>query len=206
MSFFIPSAKVSATLRRSPPLHQLGVIAPRDKSGQHVIWALRDCALGKALVAVCEDHLCWLGFSDKGQANLLARFKADWGMAECVEGTHPLMKKALSKEPQDLPLLVSGTPFQLAVWAALLQIPRGALVRYGDLAAYIGRPRSARAVGNAVGANPVSWVIPCHRVGHSNGSLKGFGWGEACKRRLLELEGALTPSENPASRKVRAAG
>lgn len=190
-SAFIPPAKVASTLKRQVAAHPLSVIERRDKVGQHVLWSLRESKLGTVLVAVCEDRICWMGFADRGKAHLLSRFYEDWGMAQCQEGEHPLMAKAVALTPSEVPLLISGTPFQIAVWAALVKIPRGQLIRYGDLAEVIGRPNAARAVGNAVGANPISWLIPCHRVGHSSGSLKGFGWGEACKRRLLTLEGAL---------------
>ncbi|HEX7124788.1 MAG TPA: methylated-DNA--[protein]-cysteine S-methyltransferase [Thermodesulfobacteriota bacterium] len=94
----------------------------------------------------------------------------------------------------DVALDLAGTPFQLAVWRALLEIPYGATVTYGELAARLGRPGAARAVGAAVGANPVSLLVPCHRVVGAGGSLTGFGWGLALKRRLLahEQQGALT--------------
>jgi len=89
-----------------------------------------------------------------------------------------------------LPLSLSGTPFQLAVWEELLRVPYGEVVSYGGLARRIGRARAARAVGGAVGANPVPILVPCHRVVRGDGSLGGFGPGLEWKRRLLALEGA----------------
>jgi methylated-DNA-[protein]-cysteine S-methyltransferase len=88
----------------------------------------------------------------------------------------------------DLPLALTGTPFQRAVWAQLQRIPYGRTVTYGELADRIGRPTAARAVGLANGRNPVSIVVPCHRVVGSAGDLTGYGGGLGCKRRLLELE------------------
>lgn len=91
----------------------------------------------------------------------------------------------------DLPLRYSGTPFQTRVWDALCGIPYGETRTYGELAEYIGSPKSARAVGRACHANPIAVIIPCHRVVGSSGSLTGFGGGIDVKERLLRLEGAI---------------
>lgn len=88
----------------------------------------------------------------------------------------------------DLPLAPEGTPFQTRVWRALRAIPYGEKAGYGEIAARIGAPGAARAVGGANGRNPIAIVIPCHRVVGSNGSLTGFGGGLDRKRFLLELE------------------
>jgi len=93
----------------------------------------------------------------------------------------------------DLPLDLQGTPFQLRVWRALLTIPYGATRSYSQIALAIGAPQAVRAVGAANGANPIAIVVPCHRVIGSGGSLTGYGGGLPLKRRLLELEGAVTP-------------
>ncbi len=90
-----------------------------------------------------------------------------------------------------LPLSLSGTRFQLRVWKELLEVPYGELVSYGELARRVGHPLAARAVGGAVGANPVPILVPCHRVIRADGTLGGFGPGLRWKRRLLRLEGAL---------------
>jgi methylated-DNA-[protein]-cysteine S-methyltransferase len=89
--------------------------------------------------------------------------------------------------PQALDL-AAGTPFQQQVWQVLLRIPAGETRSYGWVAAAIGRPKAARAVGQAVGANPINIIIPCHRVVGSNGSLTGYGGGLPLKQRLLDLE------------------
>jgi methylated-DNA-[protein]-cysteine S-methyltransferase len=91
----------------------------------------------------------------------------------------------------DLPLAAAGTPFQQRVWAALRRIPRGETRSYGGMAAELGRPGAARAVGRANATNPICLIVPCHRVIGADGSLTGFAFGEEIKRRLLELEGAL---------------
>jgi methylated-DNA-[protein]-cysteine S-methyltransferase len=90
----------------------------------------------------------------------------------------------------DLPLRPAGTQFQQTVWAALREIPYGETAGYGELAARIGRPGAARAVGLANGRNPIAIVVPCHRVIGSGGSLTGYGGGLERKRYLLSLEGA----------------
>lgn len=91
----------------------------------------------------------------------------------------------------DLPLDTRGTPFQEAVWAEVARIPYGTTTTYGEVARRIGRPRAARAVGGANGANPLPIIIPCHRVIGAGGSLTGYGAGLAIKAALLQLEDAL---------------
>jgi methylated-DNA-[protein]-cysteine S-methyltransferase len=93
----------------------------------------------------------------------------------------------------DLELAPEGTPFERSVWEALRTIPFGETRSYGEIAAAIGHPGAARAVGRANGANPIPIVVPCHRVIGSNGSLTGFGGGLENKSRLLELEGGALP-------------
>jgi methylated-DNA-[protein]-cysteine S-methyltransferase len=93
----------------------------------------------------------------------------------------------------DVALAPSGTPFQLAVWAALQEIPFGETVGYGELAGRIGRPNASRAVGAANGRNPISILVPCHRVIGADGSLTGYGWGTARKSWLLDHERAQAP-------------
>jgi methylated-DNA-[protein]-cysteine S-methyltransferase len=98
-----------------------------------------------------------------------------------------------SRATFDLALAPAGTPFQQRVWAELARIPAGTTVTYGELARRVGRPGAARAVGAAVGRNPVSIVVPCHRVVGSDGALTGYAGGIARKAFLLALEGAPAP-------------
>ena len=93
----------------------------------------------------------------------------------------------------DLPLAPTGTPFQLACWWALAEIPYGETSTYGAQAMRIGKPEAIRAVGAANGANPLAIVLPCHRVIGADGSLTGFGGGLPTKRRLLDLEAGILP-------------
>ncbi len=94
----------------------------------------------------------------------------------------------------DVPLRLDGTPFQRAVWSALLEIPYGTTWTYAQIAGQLGNPRATRAVGAANARNPISIVVPCHRLVGSGGGLTGYGWGLDRKRRLLELEGAIEPA------------
>jgi len=87
-----------------------------------------------------------------------------------------------------VPVVAEGTSFQKAVWAELVRIPYGARRTYGEIASALGRPRAARAIGSACGANPVPILVPCHRVVGAEGALGGFGAGITTKRKLLELE------------------
>ena len=89
---------------------------------------------------------------------------------------------------EKLQLLVCGTLFQIQVWRALLLIPWGSVATYSQMAERVGRPRAVRAVGTAIGANPIAWLIPCHRVLRSDGQLGGYRWGLERKRACLDYE------------------
>jgi len=114
---------------------------------------------------------------------------------------HPVLRRAVAQLAEyfagkrtgfDLPLdLQGGTPFQQSVWDALLRIPRGGTTSYAELARRLGKPQAARAIGAAVGRNPVSIVVPCHRVLGTDGTLTGYAGGLERKTALLQLEGAL---------------
>lgn len=95
-----------------------------------------------------------------------------------------------ARERFDLPVRLEGTPFQIAVWSALLDIPYGRTSTYAEVAVRVGHLRAARAVGAANGQNPISIIVPCHRLIGADGGLTGYGWGLDRKRRLLELEGS----------------
>ena len=100
---------------------------------------------------------------------------------------------------QTLPLFAQGTPFQVMVWQALLRIPCGSTLSYGQLAAAIGRPTAVRAVAGAVAKNPIAFLIPCHRVLPTSGGIGGYRWGQACKRAMLTWEKALPTPQPPQS-------
>lgn len=147
--------------------------------------------LGEILLAADDTGLTGLWFA--GQKYFAA------GLADAAEGETEAIRAARrwldeyfsGREPGFTPpLSLAGTPFQRRVWAALLEIPYGGTVTYGELAAKLGT--SPRAVGSAVGRNPVSVIVPCHRVLGADGSLTGYAGGVEKKLRLLRLEGAVT--------------
>lgn len=143
--------------------------------------------------------LCLVG-NDTGLTHLL--FQGQTRPERAVERESPLLRRAALELEEyfdrrrkyfTIPLCPPGTPFQQAVWSALRAIPYGQTVCYKDIAAEIGRPTAARAVGQANGANPLPILIPCHRVTAAGGSLGGYSLGLEVKRELLKLEGAAIP-------------
>ena len=138
-----------------------------------------------------------VGWCGKGVVSL--RFPGTFPGVPLARATGPALRLArelkeyLAGVRRDftVPVALTGTEFQLRVWKALLEVPYGKTVTYGELARRIGRPRAARAVGGAVGANPIPIVIPCHRVVPKTGGIGNYGPGPHWKRELLRLEGAL---------------
>ena len=139
-----------------------------------------------------------------------AEVRKEWPKAEIkrndkraktlTDRAFPFSRKSLNncKETQEssMRLWVRGTDFQFQVWKALLQLPPGKLASYGFIAAQLGQPKAARAVGNAVGANPVAMIIPCHRIIHSTGHVQGYRWGTGRKRAIIAWERAKFSKEN----------
>lgn len=156
------------------------------------IYTLLDSPLGTLALASDGSHLTGIHFSRRDgrpaverawqrddAAPVLARARAQ--IAEYFDGRRTRF---------DLPLSLQGTAFQRSVWRALLKVPFGKTSTYGALAAEIGRPNAARAVGAAIRANSLAVVVPCHRIIGANGSLTGYAGGLARKRKLLALESA----------------
>ncbi len=152
--------------------------------------------LGDAFVAITDRGICHLTFVNDAASlhERRAQLAADWPAARIIEdprSTAPIAERAvgpLRNARAPLALHLKGTNFQLAVWRALLDVPTGALVRYADVARAVGRPRAVRAVGSAVGDNPVGVLIPCHRVLRSDGGIGGYAGGLARKWVLLAWE------------------
>ncbi|MFQ5971629.1 MAG: methylated-DNA--[protein]-cysteine S-methyltransferase [Alphaproteobacteria bacterium] len=149
---------------------------------------------GGCLLIASDRGICGLGFADRGErAAAFADLAHGYGAATLVEDravTARLAAQAFDRDPAELHLVLRGTPFQLKVWEALLRIPFGTVVSYGDLAARLGRPDAQRAVAGAVARNPVSWLIPCHRVLRATGAITGYRWGPERKRAILAWEAA----------------
>jgi AraC family transcriptional regulator of adaptative response/methylated-DNA-[protein]-cysteine methyltransferase len=135
--------------------------------------------------------VCWLGFVDGRRGPGLDELRGQWPLARLTEDpgvTRPIAEAVFAGERPPVPLLLRGTNFQIKVWEALLTIPPGTVVTYGDVAGAIGRPTAVRAVGHAVGSNPLSVIIPCHRVILRSGVVHNYRWGVHRKRALLALE------------------
>lgn len=145
--------------------------------------------LGPVTVAAGPQGLCLVALGDPAAAR--ARLPAGW-VESAEPGTAALEQldefARGRRRSFDLELDLRGTPFQLRVWELLLAIPYAATRSYGALASDLGRPTAARAVGAAVGANPLCVVVPCHRVIGASGSLTGFAYGLPAKEKLLALE------------------
>jgi AraC family transcriptional regulator of adaptative response/methylated-DNA-[protein]-cysteine methyltransferase len=151
---------------------------------------------GSALVMATERGLAGLAFADPGkEREALADMKGRWVRANYVEDsarTAVIAKRIFDpaqwNPEQPLRVILLGTDFEVRVWDALLKIPMGKLVTYSDIAGKICAPKAARAVGAAVGKNPVSFVVPCHRVVGKSGELTGYHWGLTRKRAMLGWE------------------
>ena len=164
-------------------------------AGLQIDWQLVASPYGSVLVANTAKGICFLSFADDPAAES-ARLRALFPNAELRNTATKMQAQALSalQQPpqQPIALHIKGTPFQLKVWQALLNIPCGQLADYGTLARRIGHPNACRAVGTAVGSNPVAVLIPCHRVIRQTGMLGGYRWHRGRKIALLgkELEQA----------------
>lgn len=166
-----------------------------------ILYATAGCPLGRLLVAATERGICavYLGDSD---AELEAALHGEFPSAEIQRGESRLgdairviVSHISGQQPSlDLPLDVRATAFQRRVWQELQRIPYGSTRTYAEIARALGRPKAARAVGRACAANPVSILVPCHRVLRTDGSLGGYRWGLARKKALLAGEAPAQPT------------
>ncbi|TCO74235.1 DNA-O6-methylguanine--protein-cysteine S-methyltransferase /transcriptional regulator Ada [Rhodovulum euryhalinum] len=148
---------------------------------------------GEVLAMATDKGLCGLAFTDEtGRDAALADMTARWPEARFTEATDriaPLVAAAFGGDGMPRLHLI-GAPFQIKVWEALLAIPSGHVTTYSEIARAIGNPGAVRAVGTAVGRNPIAWLIPCHRALRKSGALGGYHWGLPVKRAMLAWEGA----------------
>ncbi|MFI5231939.1 MAG: methylated-DNA--[protein]-cysteine S-methyltransferase [Gemmatimonadales bacterium] len=197
-------ASYEAGLSGSSRLHDLIVNAEAVSPGEYqrageglvVKFGFHPSPFGECLIAVTPRGICHLAFVNPvTRGDTLERLKHDWPRAELRADqsvTREAMARAFPNEvsarQSPLSLHIKGTNFQLKVWEALLKIPDGAVTTYGDIAAALDAPGASRAVGSAVGSNPVSWLIPCHRVIRASGELGGYAWGIERKKVMLLKE------------------
>jgi AraC family transcriptional regulator of adaptative response/methylated-DNA-[protein]-cysteine methyltransferase len=164
--------------------------------GLTVSYGFHPSLFGSALVMATPRGLCGLAFADQGEEKAaLADMRARWPKANLVEDaarTAPIaariFDRTLWRQDRPLRVVLIGTDFEVRVWETLLRIPMGRATTYSNIAGRIGAPKAARAVGAAVGKNPISFVVPCHRVMGKSGDLTGYHWGITRKRAMLGWE------------------
>jgi len=169
----------------------------RGGDGLTVFWGWFDSPFGPSLVMGTDKGICGIAFAaETGEEAAMTDMLSRWPKATFVEDPMMLRPWVLSafgaqnNELSPTPLYLIGAPFQIKVWEALLSIPSGQVTTYSEIADAVGNPRAVRAVGTAVGRNPISWLIPCHRALRKSGGLGGYHWGLPVKRALLAYESA----------------
>ncbi len=170
-------------------------------TGLRITYGFYPSILGNVMIGKTDKGVCWLAFVVEGDEDLpLKELQRRWPQAEIVhddkavgeEGDRIMqIWKGSNDNGRKLKLDLYGTNFQLQVWQALLKIPCGETVTYMDIAEQVCTRKASRAVGNAVGANPISLLIPCHRVIRATGIIDNYMWGSPRKKLLLGLEGLL---------------
>lgn len=157
-------------------------------------YSFAESPFGALIVASTDKGICHLAFADKGAGPALEELRRQFPNARYEQFTDAHQQQALFifsqdwRQLRDIKLHLKGTPFQLKVWETLLSIPLGGLTTYGDIAREIGDANAARAVGSAVGDNPVAFLIPCHRVIRSSGAFGQYHWGIARKTAMIGWE------------------
>lgn len=163
-------------------------------AGLTILWGWFESPFGPALVMGTEKGLCGLAFAaETGEAAAMEDLTGRWPQARFVEdptALRPWVLAAFGATGGESPLYLIGAPFQIKVWEALLRIPTGHVTSYSEIAGAIGHPQAMRAVGTAVGRNPISFLIPCHRALRKSGALGGYHWGLPVKRAILAWEAA----------------
>lgn len=173
-------------------------ISPHELSvycrGLTITYGCAESLFGKVLIAYVPDGICYLSFVDDNLEEQLMELEKCWKGALLIPETNKHTQSLLavlqetSTNTPPLSVCLYGTDFQRKVWKALLQIHKGETTSYTQIAQIIGRPKAVRAVASAIGKNPVSWIIPCHRILHKDGSLSGYRWNAKRKQQLLKWE------------------
>jgi AraC family transcriptional regulator, regulatory protein of adaptative response / methylated-DNA-[protein]-cysteine methyltransferase len=167
--------------------------------GLTIRYGFHSTPFGEALIGLTERGICHLSFVQQDYEAALSSLKAYWRNATLLEdfsATESLIAPvfSLGHSPAPLSLYLTGTNFQLKVWEALLSVQSGKVTTYEQIATQIGHPRALRAVGTAVGHNPIAYLIPCHRVIRKMGDFGNYRWGPARKKALLGREAAMALS------------
>ncbi|HEX9333338.1 MAG TPA: methylated-DNA--[protein]-cysteine S-methyltransferase [Anaerolineales bacterium] len=164
-------------------------------SGVTMHYGIHPTPFGKCLIATTERGICHLSFVETSEGNAIDNLVAEWEEAKMIEDykstvtlIEPIFDLHYKNRGKPLNLYLRGTNFQLKVWEALLQVPVGAVTTYGGIASQIGKPSAMRAVGTAVGHNPIAVLIPCHRVIRKIGEFGNYRYGTLRKKALLARE------------------
>lgn len=172
----------------------------KSGAGLTIRWGLFDSPFGEALAMATDRGLCGLAFTaETGRAAAMEDLCARWPQANYLEAPQALAPWVAAAFGQSgaTKLHMIGAPFQIKVWEALMRIPSGHVTTYSELAQSVGHPKAVRAVGTAVGRNPVSFLIPCHRALRKSGALGGYHWGLPVKRAMLAWEAAREEAHSP---------
>lgn len=164
-------------------------------AGLVIRWGWFDTPFGRTIAMGTERGICGMGFAaEMGEAEAFEDLRRRWPNADYVEDAGLLAPwvAAAFGAGGETPVYLIGAPFQIKVWEALLHVPTGHVTSYSQLAGAVGHPKAVRAVGTAVGRNPVSFLIPCHRALRKSGELGGYHWGLPVKRAILAWEAART--------------
>jgi AraC family transcriptional regulator of adaptative response/methylated-DNA-[protein]-cysteine methyltransferase len=175
----------------------------KSGEGLTIEYGIHPTPFGECLLGITDRGICALFFvQGNDRKEVVRELRVRWPGAHFVEAareTRPYIEKIFGADSSarraPLPLLLKGTNFQIKVWEALLRIPAGRVLSYEDIARQIGQPKASRAVGNAVAKNPVSYIVPCHRVIQSIGITGNYRWGPARKKAILGWEWAEASSE-----------
>ena len=171
--------------------------AKRKGLGVEMQYGFGITPFGEALLAWTERGVCFLGFChEKGKQHIRSQLSEQWPDADLSGNNQQAHEKLteifVEEEHKKLKIWLRGSPFQLQVWEALLSIPAGTHCTYGQLASFAGKTGASRATGSAIGRNPVSWLIPCHRVINSLGTLGGYRWGINTKQAMIGYEASIS--------------
>lgn len=172
----------------------------KQGAGLQISYGICDSPFGECLLATTQRGICYFGFVDSGErSETIGQLFDTWPGSAFVESptavcpiVNDIFRIDHQKSAHPFNLQIKGTNFQINVWKALLNIPKGCVVSYQDIASYIGHPKAFRAVANAIAINPVAYLIPCHRVIAKSGKIHQYRWGSARKMALIGWEAANT--------------
>lgn len=167
-------------------------ISTEELQNLKIYYSFQESPFGKVLIANTEKGICYAAFEEdeiKAINNLKVRFTSSEMIHE-LDISHKKFLEVFNQENSetDFNLHLKGTDFQIQVWEELLKIPFGTLITYGQIAHIIQKPNASRAIGTAIGSNPIAYLIPCHRVVQTSGGIGGYMWGIDKKKEILNWE------------------